>query len=119
MTDDRIFTGFQLTSILTKYTYRIQYMYMMSQTFNISLPEPLVKKADRFAKKQYSTRSDLIREALWAYLKDRDEWDDLLAYGKEAGKKMGIRSEADVNKIVKEYRREKWQKLKSSPTPIS
>ncbi len=90
---------------------------MLSQTFNISLPTPLVKKADQFAKKQYRTRSDLIREALWAYIKDREEWDDILTYGKETGQKIGIKSEADVNKIVKEYRQEKWQRSKSSPTP--
>lgn len=39
-----------------------------SQTFNISLPKDLVKDADRVAKQEFRTRSELIREALRRYL---------------------------------------------------
>lgn len=76
-------------------------------TLNISLPTPLVKKADKAAKERFATRSDLIREALWVYLKDKDDWNQIFAWGKEAGRKMGIKSEEDVNKIIEDYRNEK------------
>ncbi len=42
-------------------------MYM-SKTFNISLPDDLVQKADEHAKASYQNRSDVIREALRFYL---------------------------------------------------
>ncbi len=79
-------------------------MYMKTQTFNIALPSDLVKKVDETAKKEYRNRSELIREALRAYLKDAQEWEELFAYGKKQGKKLGITSEEQVNKIVSEYR---------------
>ena len=77
---------------------------MATQTLNIALPEELVKKVDEAAKREYKNRSELIREALRVYLKDMEEWEDLFKYGREIGKKMGIRSEKDVDKIVYEYR---------------
>jgi len=77
---------------------------MQNQTLNIVLPKELVKKADEMAKKEYKNRSELIREALRIYLIRREKWNDLFEYGKKVGKKMGIKSEEDVNKIVYEFR---------------
>ncbi len=77
---------------------------MQTKTLNIALPRELIKEVDKRAKKEYRNRSELIREALRSYLEKKQEWDDLLAYGKTVGKKMGIKSEEDVNKIVWEYR---------------
>ena len=77
---------------------------MNTQTLNIALPKDLVKKVDELAKKEYRNRSELIREALRVYISDKKEWNDILDYGKKVGKKMGIKSEDDVNKIVYEFR---------------
>lgn len=77
---------------------------MNTQTLNIALPKDLVKRVDELAKKEYRNRSQLIREALRVYLSDKQDWNDLLDYGKKVGKKMGIKSEEDVNKIVYEFR---------------
>ncbi len=77
---------------------------MNTQTLNIALPKDLVKKVDDLAKKEYRNRSELIREALRVYLSDKQEWTDLLDYGKKVGKKVGVKSEEDVNKIVYEFR---------------
>ena len=77
---------------------------MNTQTLNISLPREMVKKVDELAKKEYRNRSELIRQALRRYLEDRYEWENLLSYGKKIGKKMGIKSEKQVNDIVYEYR---------------
>lgn len=77
---------------------------MQTQTFNIALPKGLVKKVDEAAKREYRNRSELIREALRVYLKDIEEWEDLFKYGRRTGKRMGLKSEDAVNKIVYEYR---------------
>lgn len=77
---------------------------MSTQTFNIALPKELVEKVDEAAKREYRNRSELIREALRVYLKDMEEWDNLFKYGRRMGKRMGIKSEEDANKIVYEYR---------------
>ena len=77
---------------------------MNTQTLNISLPRELVKRVDDLAKQEYRNRSELIRQALRVYLTNKYEWRDLSSYGKKIGKKMAIKSEKDVDKIVYEYR---------------
>lgn len=77
---------------------------MQTQTLNIALPKKLVKKVDRVAQKEYRNRSELIREALRVYLAKIERWNSILKTGKEYGVKLGIKSEEDVNKIVREYR---------------
>lgn len=89
---------------------------MQSQTFNIALPKALVSKIDQLAKKEYKNRSELIREAVRIYLSDRLEWQELLTYGEKIGKKMGIKNEEDVNRIVFEFRHGK-QSLKKPKFP--
>lgn len=80
---------------------------MQTQTFNIALPKELVKKMDKVSKQEYRNRSELIREAVLAYLRNAERLEELFAYGRKVGRKMGIKTEEDVVKIVNEYRRNK------------
>ncbi|HCM38321.1 MAG: hypothetical protein UV61_C0022G0007 [Candidatus Gottesmanbacteria bacterium GW2011_GWB1_43_11] len=77
---------------------------MDTQAFNIVLPKQLVKKTDQIAKKGFSSRSAVIRTALQQYIQDIESWNKIFAAGKKAGRKMGIRSEEDVNRIVYDFR---------------
>jgi len=80
---------------------------MNTQTFNIALPEDLVKKADEIAKKEYRSRSELIREALRSYIEDKEEWEQIFTTGEKAMKEMGIKTEEEINKIVHDFRHQK------------
>lgn len=82
-------------------------MYMNTQTFNIALPEELVKKVDELAKKEYRNRSELIREALRVYIQNTERWNQLYAYGKKVSEQTGITDEEDVVKIVSDFRHDK------------
>jgi metal-responsive CopG/Arc/MetJ family transcriptional regulator len=82
-------------------------MYMMYQTFNISLPKDLVTAMDAAAVSEYRNRSDLIREAVRKYLEDIQEWKAIYAYGKKKAKALNVRSEKDIYRIVDEYRKGK------------
>lgn len=77
---------------------------MRTKAFNISLPKTLIDLTDDTAKKEFRNRSELIREALWVYLKNKKEWNELLTYGKRQGRKIDIKSEEDVDRIVYESR---------------
>lgn len=77
---------------------------MQTQTLNIALPRDLVKKVDEVAKKEYRNRSELIRQALRIYMERRATWDKIFEAGEKAAKKMGIKSEEDVDRIVYEFR---------------
>lgn len=82
---------------------------MNTQTFNISLPRKLVKKVDELAKSEYRNRSDFIREALIARLKDKDAWNQIFASFGKAAKKAGITTEEQVNELVEKHRHGKRQ----------
>lgn len=77
---------------------------MLTQTLNIALPRELVKKVDLVAKREYRNRSELIREALRVYLRDRREWEQIFQVGEKAMKEMRIKSEKEVDDIVYGFR---------------
>ncbi len=77
---------------------------MQTQTVNIALPKDLVKKVDKAAKKESRNRSELICAALSAYLIKIDKWEQIFKAGREAAKKMGIKSEQQIDDIVYEFR---------------
>lgn len=79
-------------------------MYMLTQTFNISLPVDLVKRVDIVAKNEYRNRSELIKEALRTYIYSNQTWNNLFDYGSKMGRKAGITSEDDVLKTIADYR---------------
>lgn len=79
-------------------------MYMQSQTLNIALPEDLIKRVDEVAQKEFRNRSELIREALRRYLDEEKERAEIFVIGEKIMAEMGIKSEAEIDKIVEEYR---------------
>lgn len=79
-------------------------MQTQTQTLNIALPRELVKKVDEIAKKEYRNRSEFVREALRIYIRRMDEWNQIFKAGRGLAKKMGIKSEEQINDIVYEFR---------------
>lgn len=98
-----------MTSRQREHTVYIQLLYiiMKTQTFNIALPENLVKTIDRAAKREYRNRSELIREALRMYLKNTQEWEELFTIGAQQAEQTGIINEQGVAKVVTDYRHKK------------
>lgn len=86
---------------------------MNTVTINLSLPRELLKKVDTLARKEFRSRSELMRESLRAYLAEWTEWKELFAYGEKKAKALGIKSEEEVYRIVEEYRRERRTKKKA------
>lgn len=80
---------------------------MQSQTVNISLPKPLLAQVDLLAGEIYATRSDLIRQALVEKISRRRDWDGIFAYGRRQAKKLGIKTETEINRLAAEFRHAK------------
>lgn len=76
----------------------------------ISLPPTFLKDAERLARKERRTKSELVREALRQYILREEKWEAIYAYGTSQAKKLGIRNEKDAVRLVKEYRREQIKK---------
>ena len=85
-----------------------------SRTLSISLPPAQLKDAEKLAKKENRTMSELIREALRRYQVVR-EMDEINAYGRAQAAKLGI-TDADVVPLIHQLRRERQVKKTKLPT---
>ena len=77
-----------------------------AKTLSITLPPDLLVKAQEFAQREHRTMSELFREALRRYMTGDAEWDALLKRTRAKGKALGIGSEADVEHLSDEFRRD-------------
>lgn len=73
---------------------------MSTRTFNLSLPEELVKKLDDQAKKDFSSRSDYVRKAIVNQMRSEQALENVLDRANARGKRMGITSEQQVYDIL-------------------
>ena len=79
---------------------------MATATVNISIPENLLRDMDQVAQSESRSRSELVREAVRAYIERKSQWSDIFASGRELARKKGLKPE-DVAKEIAAYRRDK------------
>jgi plasmid stability protein len=75
---------------------------------SVQLPDDLIAELRAKAAEQGKTLDQLAEEALRKGLEERS-WQELLAYGEERGTASGC-TEADVPRLIKEWRREQRDK---------
>ena len=69
----------------------------------ISLPTDLLQETQRVAREEARTRSGLIRDALRQYLASR-RWQRLRQWGAETAERLGMKTEADLQRLLDEVR---------------
>lgn len=74
-----------------------------TKILSLSLPPQLLREAERVAKREGRTRSELFREALRRYVEER-RWRELQRYGAQRSRRVGLR-ESDVPRVVEEHRK--------------
>ncbi len=74
------------------------------RTVTISIPPALAREADRLARKEGRTRSELFREAFRQYATRMERWERVFEFGRDLARRRGL-TEADVERAVKEERR--------------
>jgi len=74
-----------------------------TKILSLSLPPELLREAERIAKKEGRTKSELLREALRRYILEA-KWRELQRYGARQVQKLGIK-ESDVEWLIEEYRK--------------
>ena len=72
----------------------------MMKTLNISLPKALIDETDRIAKSQASSRSELIRDSIRAYVLRTKLLEQAFKVGKKKANKFGLRTEDDVYEFL-------------------
>jgi|SRR5580658_7773123 CopG family transcriptional regulator/antitoxin EndoAI len=70
---------------------------------SISLPEEILKKAEKMAKDEHKSRSELFKEAIKEYL-DNHQWSRVGEESAPYASAKGIKRESDVEKIIREIR---------------
>lgn len=75
------------------------------RTVTISLPPELAAQVDAAAATEGRSRSELFREAARQYLRSREQWTRLYAYGEHAAERAGVTGDDEVAAAITERRR--------------
>ena len=75
-----------------------------TQTWTVSLPPNLVREAERTAKEEDRTKSELVREALRMYIEER-RWRKLQRETAARAQALGLQGEEDVVCLVRAGRK--------------
>ena len=84
-----------------------------TKTLSITIPPEMLARAEALAKKENRTMSELVREALRYYEKQR-WWEEMNAYGRAKAMAADVSDEEDVVRAVHEYRRGQRRKKRSA-----
>ena len=79
-----------------------------TKTLSVTLPPEMLSRAEKLAEKENRTMSELVREALRHYERER-WWEETNAYGRARAQALGVR-EDDVDRLIHEARQEKRHK---------
>lgn len=74
-----------------------------TKILSLSLPPELLREAERVAKKEGRTKSELFREALRRYIQER-RWAELRRYGAQRVRQLGMK-ETEVEGVIEAYRK--------------
>ena len=77
-----------------------------TQVLSFSVPENTAKDIEQLAKQQRMSRSQLLREMLRVYETFIEEarFRDIQTYAKKKAKTLGISSEKDIERLIREAR---------------
>jgi metal-responsive CopG/Arc/MetJ family transcriptional regulator len=81
-------------------------MARATKTLTVSLPPQLYEEVERIAEQEQKTKSELFRDMLRVYEDFLDErrWSRLRRTGAQSAKKLGVKTEADIERLVHEAR---------------
>ncbi|PIV08449.1 hypothetical protein COS52_02670 [Candidatus Roizmanbacteria bacterium CG03_land_8_20_14_0_80_39_12] len=77
---------------------------MPATMVTFTVPAPLLYSFDQVMQKQSKTRSEYLRETMRQAIQADQEWEQLFVNGRKYAKKLGIKTEEDVQKLIDDYR---------------
>jgi CopG family transcriptional regulator/antitoxin EndoAI len=83
-----------------------------TKTLSVTLPPEMLTRAEKLAKQENRTMSELVREALRQYERQH-WWDQMNVYGRRTAEAAGIKSDQDVVDAIHMMRRKGHTRKKS------
>ena len=80
---------------------------------NISLPNQLYAEVEKLAKRETKTKAEFTREVLRQYIESQRRWREIRKWGRATAKKLGIKSERDIERIIDEFEAEYEKEISS------
>ena len=77
-----------------------------TQTLSVTLPPGMLTRAERLAKREHRTVSELVREALRHYER-KSWWDEMNEYGRKTAEAAGVKTEQEVVEAIHSKRQQK------------
>jgi len=81
-------------------------MARTTKIVNLSLPPQIYKQVEALAKQRETSRSEILREALKQYVASERRWQQIRKWGEKTAKKLGIKDEEDVDRLIHDFRKE-------------
>ena len=72
---------------------------------NLSLPLELYEEVSSLAKAKGHSRSQILREALKAYLVSEKRWAQIRSWGRKTAERFDLKDENDLEALLHDYRR--------------
>jgi len=88
-------------------------MARKTRVVNLSLPQEIYRQVEELADQMEISKSELLREALKQYVVSERRWRQIRQKGQETAREFSIKDEDDVDRIVHEYRQEKFRWCKN------
>jgi CopG family transcriptional regulator/antitoxin EndoAI len=85
-----------------------------TKVVSFTLPPAMFEETQALAKQENRTMSELLREALRRYQRERD-WEQIRSYGTMAAEMANVKNEEDVVNLIHEFRREKKRDQNKAP----
>jgi predicted transcriptional regulator len=73
----------------------------------LSLPQDIYVQLEELADQMGISKSEFLRKALKQYVASEMRWQRIRKWGEETAKRMNIKDEDDVDRIIHEFRRER------------
>jgi predicted transcriptional regulator len=73
---------------------------------NISLPPELYKKVEKLAEEQAKAKGEFVREVIRQYVETDRRWKQIRKWGEETAKRLKIKNEKEVERVIEQYRKE-------------
>ena len=82
-------------------------MARTTKIIDFSLPPEIYKEVEELARQRETSRSQVLRKALKQYVASERRWQQIRKWGGETAKRLEIKDEDDVERIIHQYQEEK------------